>query len=113
MDHQNRKGNETNMLTRKKEPAMENSSIQLDTRVARLETRMDHLDSAVKDLRTSMEAKFEQMAQKFDHVNERISNLHASMNEKFGEIKVWALTLLGGGLGFGILTVVARAMHWI
>jgi hypothetical protein len=60
-------------------------------------------------------------------MNDRISMLHVTMNEKFGEIngkfseingkfseiKVWALTVLGGGLGFGILAVVARAFHWI
>jgi len=50
---------------------------------------------------------------KFDVVNERISALHVSMIEKLGEIKVWALTVLGGGIGFGILSVLARAFHWI
>ena len=113
---------------------MENSSSQLETRVTRLETHMEHMASnftrileELKDFRTYTEKKFEAVDAKFERVNERISALHASMNEKFGDInakfgeinakfgdiKVWALTLLGGGLGFGILTVVARALHWI
>lgn len=168
------------MQALKKEPEMENSPTQLDTRVARLETHMEHMASnisrimeALLDLRTSTEAKFELIIQKFDgrfdgvngrfdgvnqkfegvnqkfdavnqkfegvnqkfdavnqkfegvnekfdginqkfeQVNERISMLHVSMTEKFGEVKVWALTVLGGGLGFGILSIVARALHWI
>ena len=108
------------MLAHKKEPEMENSSSQLETRVTRLETHMEHMASnftrileELKDFRTYTEKKFEAIDAKFERVNERISTLHASMNEKFGDIKVWALTLLGGGLGFGILTVVARALHWI
>jgi hypothetical protein len=55
----------------------------------------------------------ERINHKFDVVNERISALHVSMIEKLGEIKVWALTVLGGGIGFGILSVLARAFHWI
>ena len=113
----------------------------LDVRVARLETHLEHMSSNITrilaelhDLRTSMEARFELVNQKFEAVNQkfeavnqkfeavnqrfevvndRISGLHVSMSEKLGEIKVWALTVLGGGVGFGVLTVVARALHWI
>jgi DNA anti-recombination protein RmuC len=60
-----------------------------------------------------VDQKFVAVNERFDRVNDRISMLHVSMNEKFGEIKVWALTVLGGGLGFGILAVIARAFHWI
>jgi hypothetical protein len=131
----------TNMLALKKEPEMENSSSQLETRVTRLETHMEHMASNIsrileelKDLRTSTAAKFDQvneriamlhvsMSEKFGQVNEKFGEVNekfGAMNEKFGEvgkqlvlIKVWALTVLGGGLGFGILTVIARAQHWI
>lgn len=113
---------------------MEGGSSQLEIRVARLETHMEHMGSNITrimadlhDLRTSTEARFEVVNQKFnavnerfDQVNDRISMLHVSMlekfadmNEKFGEIKVWPLTVLGGGLGFGILSIIARALHWI
>lgn len=113
---------------------MENNSFQLEARVTRLETQMEHVGSntsrimaELQDLRTSTEArfdavdrKFDAVNDKFDRVNERISMLHVTVTEKFGEvneklgeIKVWALIVLGGGLGFGILSVVARAMHWI
>ena len=109
----------TNMLALKKEPEMADSSSQSETRVARLETQIEQIASTVsgiatelKGLRTYVEAKFEQIDAKFERVNERISMLHVSMTEKFGEIKVWALTL-GVGLGFGILTVIASAFHWI
>ena len=98
---------------------------------------MEHMGSNISrimaelhDLRTSTEARFEAVDRKFDAVNERfdqvndrIAMLHVTMlekfgeindkfgkvNEKLGEIKVWALTVLGGGL----LTVVARSLHWI
>ena len=106
---------------------MEGGSSQLETRVTRLEVHMEHVGSNISrimaelhDLRTSTEARFDVVDQKFDAVNDRISTLHVTMvekfgeiNEKFGEIKVWALIVLGGGLGFGILTVIARALHWI
>ena len=113
---------------------MEGGYFLFDARVTRLETQMEHANSNIsrvltelQDLRTSTEAKFEVVNQKFDAVNERISTLHVSMTEKFGEVnkkfgeinekigelKVWALTVLGGGVGFGILTVIGRALHWI
>ena len=120
---------------------MEDSSSQVDTRITRLETHMEHMGSNISrimadlhDLRTSTEARFDAVDRKFDavnqkfdqkfdavnerfgEVNERISMLHVTtvekfgeINEKLGEIKVWALTVLGGG----VLTVVARALHWI
>ena len=98
---------------------MEDSSSQLETRVTRLETHMEHMGSNISriigdlhDLRTSTEARF-------DRMNDRISMLHVTINEKFGEvhakfgeIKVWALTVLGGGFGFGILNLVGRVLHW-
>jgi len=108
------------MLALKKETDMGSDPAQLDTRVARLEIHMEHMSSNINrilselhDLRISTEARFEVVNQKFDAVNERISAMHVSMTEKLGEIKVWALTVLGGGVGFGILTVIARAFHWI
>lgn len=95
---------------------MTDNSAQLETRVARLEAQTSGILTELRDFRTYAEKKFEQIDAKFDRVNERITALHVSVtekfgeiNEKFGEIKVWALTLLGGG----ILTVIARALHWI
>jgi predicted nucleic acid-binding Zn-ribbon protein len=108
------------MRALKKDSEMGSPPVELDTRVARLETHMEHMGSNITriltelhDLRTSTEARFEVVNQKFDAVNERITTLHVSMSEKLGEIKIWALTVLGGGIGFGILTVIARAFHWI
>lgn len=99
---------------------MTDSSSQLETRVARLETHMEHMTSAVSRILDELKSLRASTDEKFERVNERISALHVAMTEKFGvineklgEIKVWALTLLGGGLGFGILGVIARALHWI
>jgi len=114
----------TNMLAVKNTGfEMEGNSSQLENRVTRLETHVEHINSNIseikadlkdvradlKDFRASTDAKFDQM-------NDRISMLHVTMTEKFGEmnkqfgeIKVWALTVLGGG----ILAVIAHALHWL
>jgi uncharacterized coiled-coil DUF342 family protein len=94
---------------------------------ARFEAINQKFDQKFEAVNEKIDQKFTAVNERFDRMNDRISMLHVTMNEKFGEIngkfgeingkfseiKVWALTVLGGGLGFGILAVVARAFHWI
>jgi len=107
--------------------AMEDNSSQLENRVTRLETHMEHVGSNIsritvdlKDLRTDLKDFRASTDARFAQVNDRISMLHITMTEKFGEmnakfdakfneIKVWALTVLGGGT----LAVIAHALHWL
>jgi len=118
----------TNMLAVKNTGfEMEGNSSQLENRVTRLETHVEHINSNIseikadlKDVRADLKDFRASTDAKFDRVNDRISMLHVTMTEKFGEmnakfdakfgeIKVWALTVLGGG----ILAVVAHALHWL
>ena len=124
----------TDMLASRREPEMTDNIIQFETRLARLESDTKHMASdiieikvEVRDLRTAMDAKFEAVNGRFEAVNGKFDDVHkkfdalsATMNanhtqmiEKIGELKVWALTGLGGGLGFGLLSVLARTLHWI
>ena len=120
---------------------LETRVVRLETRMEHMDSNISRIMADLHDLRTSTEArfdavdrkfdaanekiekkfamvdqkfdavnaKFDAVNEKFDEVNDRISKLHVTVIEKFGEIKVWALTVLG----VGILTVVARALHWI
>jgi DNA anti-recombination protein RmuC len=97
---------------------------KFDQKFEAVNEKIDQKFGAVNE---KIDQKFTAVNERFDRMNDRISMLHVTMNEKFGEIngkfgeingkfseiKVWALTVLGGGLGFGILAVVARAFHWI
>lgn len=68
---------------------------------------------ALQRLEDRTNQRFEDVNKKFDALLISLGNNHAQLIEKMGEIKVWSLTVLGGGLGFGILGVLARALHWI
>ncbi len=139
------------MLAATEESVMEAKDFQLETGVGRLEIRVEHacsgiaqLQTDMRDLRDSMDKKFDAVNVRFDAVDRKfeamdrrfdaadrkfeamdrrfdavdrkfdaLNDKHAQIIEKIGDAKVWGLTVIGGGMGFGILAVVARALHWI
>jgi len=77
-------------------------TVQFEPRLAHLETHMEHMRSDVSEIKVELRG-----------LSSSMNDKHAQLIEKMGDIKVWTLTVLGGGLGFGILGVLARALHWI
>ena len=104
------------MLALEKEPKMEDSVVRLEPRVARLEANVDHMRSDIsemkveqRDLRKSMDSKFDAVNARIDKLTETMHQDFAKMIKQFGDFKVWTLVVVAGG----ILNVVARAFHWI
>jgi hypothetical protein len=63
----------------------------------------------VDALRDKMDERFEKVNERFAKVDEKLANLDQKFTERFGELRVWALIVIGGG----VLSVVARAFHWL
>jgi hypothetical protein len=104
------------MLALEKEPKMEDSVVRLEPRVARLEAHVDHMSADIseikveqRDLRKSMDSKFDAVNARIDKLTETMNQNFASMIKQIGDLKVWTLVVVAGG----ILSVVARAFHWI
>jgi hypothetical protein len=70
---------------------------------------VERLESRVDDLQKSMESKFEAVHAKLDSLSGRIEALNVKIAEKFGELRLFAIVVVGGG----VLSIVARALHWI
>src|SRR5690348_6926439 len=91
----------------------------LEPRVVRIETNIAHLVAQNTEIKADLRAlnakidgnfskvdeKFSKMDEKFSKVDERF----AAILEKLGDLKVWAIIVIGGG----VLSIVARAFHWI
>ena len=97
------------LALKKEEPPMDDTVVRLDSRVARLESDVAHLRSDVsvlqldvRDLRKTVDAKFEALSEKMDR---QFNKLAAEISDA----KVWALVVIGGGL----LGVLAHALHWL
>ena len=105
---------------------MEEGVERLEPRVIRLESDMAHLiiqsadiKAGLQQLNEKMEARFDRVDEKFDRVDERFERVNerfekvnerfTALLEKLGELKVWAIVVIGGG----VLSVVARALHWL
>jgi predicted nucleic acid-binding Zn-ribbon protein len=77
----------------------------LEPRVVRMETNIVHLVAQNTEIRADLRALNAKVDEKFTRVDERF----AAILEKLGELKVWAIIVIGGG----VLGIVARAFHWI
>ena len=112
---------------------MEEGVERLEPRVIRLESDMAHLiiqsadiKAGLHQLNEKMDARFDRVDEKFDRVDERFEKVNerfervderfervderfTALLEKLGELKVWAIVVIGGG----VLSVVARALHWL
>ena len=102
---------------------MEEGVERLEPRVIRLESDMAHLiiqsadiKAGLQQLNEKMDARFDRADEKFDEKFNRVDERFEKVNERFtalleklGELKVWAIVVIGGG----VLSVVARALHWL
>ena len=81
----------------------QNTEIKADLRA--LNAKIDDNFSKVDEKFAKVDEKFSKMDEKFSKVDERF----AAILEKLGELKVWAIIVIGGG----VLGIVARAFHWV
>jgi predicted nucleic acid-binding Zn-ribbon protein len=108
------------------EPKVTDGVQHLESRVARLEAHVENisevcsdikldvrrLDTKLDDFRKDVDRRFEGVNSKFDGINSKFEALNSkidSFSGKIAELKVWTLTVVAGG----VLTIVARALHWI
>jgi hypothetical protein len=79
-------------------------------------TDVSEIKLDVRDLRKTVDARFDKVDARFEKVDARFDKLEEKVNENFtqliekiGDLKVWTLTVVATG----ILAVVARAFHWL
>ena len=84
----------------------------LEPRVVRIETNITHLVAQNAEIKTDLRALNAKIDENFSKVDEKFSKVDerfAAILEKLGDLKVWAIIVIGGG----VLSIVARAFHWI
>ena len=77
----------------------------LEPRVARIESNVGHLTAQSAEIKSDLRA----LNSKVDALRDKVDEKFTATLEKLGELKVWVVTVVGGG----VLSVVARAFHWI
>jgi uncharacterized coiled-coil protein SlyX len=115
------------MLAMKERPEMEDRTERLESRVARLEIHFEHMSTDIAEIKSDQRALIEKvdainnslngkidavngsLSGKIDALNDSLNEKYVSLVEKLGELKVWALVFIG----CGVLSVLARALHWI
>ena len=100
-----------------------NMSDQLEVRVARIESDVQHINEVTTDLRVELrrtndkiDAGFQRLDKKVDdghkELNKKIDDVYKELKDKLYSLSLWAL-LLYITLAGGLLTVIARAFKWM
>ena len=77
----------------------------LEPRVVRFEANVTHLMVQNAEIKADLRALGSKVDERFTKVDEQFTK----MLEKLGDLKVWVLTVVGGG----VLSILARALHWV
>jgi chromosome segregation ATPase len=94
-----------------------------ESRIARIESHVEHLDEVTTDLRVELrrtndkiDAGFQRLDKKVDdghkELNKKIDDVYKELKDKLHSLSLWAL-LLYITLAGGLLTVIARAFKWM
>ena len=78
----------------------------LEPRVVRIETNIAHLVAQNTEIKADLRALNAKVDEKFARVDEKFSKVDerfAAILEKLGELKVWAIIVIGGGNALDIL----------
>jgi hypothetical protein len=102
----------------------------VESRIARIESHVEHLDEVTTDLRvelrrtndkidgvhdslmTKMDAGFKESNKKIDDIYKELTGRSDGLKDKLHSLTIWAL-LLYITLAGGLLTVIARAFKWL
>jgi predicted nucleic acid-binding Zn-ribbon protein len=84
---------------------VEANVVHLVAQNAEIKTELRATNDRIDKLRDRVDEQFSKVDEKFDKIDERF----AAMLEKIGELKVWTIIVVGGG----VLSIVARTFHWI
>ena len=66
---------------------------------------VEYLVSQNGEIKADLRALRDEFDERFSKVDDRFSKI----DERLGDLKVWMLVVVGGGL----LTIMARAFHWL
>ncbi len=84
----------------------------VEERIARLEAHVEHIQSDVSELKVDVRRlgeKIDAVKDKIDGVKDSVASLALTMEKGFSKL---AFTLYIS-LAAGLLTVIARSLHWI
>ena len=91
----------------------------VETRIARIESDVEHIKADTTDLRVELRRtndKIDVLATKteagFKESNKKIDDVYKELKDKLHSLTIWAL-LLYISLAGGLLTIIARAFKWI
>jgi chromosome segregation ATPase len=103
--------------------------VSVEERLGRLELNVEHIQSDVSEMKVDIRrlndkidgvdqrlcAKIDAVDQKFttkfDSLKDQISGLALTMEKSHSQLRLWAMTLFISMAG-GLLTFLARALHW-
>jgi len=88
------------------------SAERLESRVAKLETNVEHLISQNVEIKSDLRSLRDKFDERFARIDERFSRIDTrfeDVTQRLGNLKVWVLVAVGGGL----LSIMARAFHWL
>jgi hypothetical protein len=88
--------------------ALTEQPMEIDARIALLESEVAHVRSDVSDIKTDLRARFDRVDTRLDRVDTRIDALIQSVSRA----QVWAL-MLYIALAGAILGVMARGFGWL
>ena len=94
---------------------LEFEEVEVEERLARLETSVEHIQSDVSELKGDirrLDSKLERLNDKVDGVKDSVAALALSTEKGFSKMALWAMTLFVS-LGAGLLSVIARSFHWL
>ena len=84
----------------------------VESRIARIESHVEHLDEVTTDLRVELRRTNDKIDAGFQRLDKKIDDFYKELKDKLHSLSLWAL-LLYITLAGGLLTVIARAFKWV
>ena len=86
--------------------------MEIDARIARLESDVAHLRSDVSDIKTDLRARFDRVDTRIDRLESKLDTKLGALTQAISRSQIWAL-MLYLALAAGMFGTMARGFGWI
>jgi chaperonin cofactor prefoldin len=92
--------------------ALPETSVELETRVAKLESDVSHLRADVSEIKADLRARFDRVDTRLDHLESKVDSKIDMLTNMIWRAQIWA-PLLYIALADGMFGTMARGFGWI
>lgn len=99
-------------MNKKPEDNVKEYPNSIDTRVALLEQSINSIDRTLIEIKSDIKESLRSIERRFDKIDEKLDKVYSKLDSKIDNRFFWLLGLQITSF-VGLLTTIAKAVHWI